>query len=189
MDCVRCAPKHCRTTKGCGAESFEQADLIAEYGTDETQKIVQAAATLVDGGRAGSLSRLDELIEFSSTMGYRNVGLAYCYGMEREAKLVRERFVRAGVPMSTVSCTVGGMRQNELNRTSTISTVACNPVGQAQQLTAHRVDFVIMMGLCVGHDILLQRNLNVDSTTLVAKDRIHQHAPIKAVLSEPETNA
>lgn len=182
MDCVRCTPKHCRTTSSCGAEKFDSNELISQYGEHESQRIVQAAAELVDAGRAGTLSRLQELIEFSGKMRYRKVGLAYCYGMEREARFVKEAFLRGGVPMISVSCTVGGLSQNALNRESEIPNVSCNPIGQAKQLEAEGADFVVLMGICLGHDILLQRNLNVDFTTLVVKDRVFAHDPIRGIV-------
>jgi len=38
-----------------------------------------------------------------------------------------------------------------------------------------------MIGLCMGHDILFQREVKADCTTLVVKDRVHNHAPLKVL--------
>ena len=46
------------------------------------------------------------------------------------------------------------------------------------QLNAEKVDLVLIMGICLGHDILLQRNLQADSTTLLVKDRVFRHNPL-----------
>lgn len=54
MDCVRCAAKTCRTAKNCGAEKFEREELLAAYSEAGNQNIVQAAATIVNNGRAGT---------------------------------------------------------------------------------------------------------------------------------------
>jgi len=92
MDCVRCSTKTCRTSNSCGAEKFEKGELISSYSETENQKIVQAAALLVDNGRAGTLSRIQEIIEFIKSMQYSRVGLAYCYGMEQDAARLKVHF-------------------------------------------------------------------------------------------------
>jgi uncharacterized metal-binding protein len=188
MDCIQCLPKHCRSTSSCGAERFDRDELVAEYTETNNQQIVESAAALVDNGRAGSLSRLQEIIAFVKSMDYKKVGLAYCYGMEKEAKDLKEVFRTEGLRMQSVSCTVGGVRQNEVNGSSCNLNVSCNPLGQAHQLNAEGVDFVILMGICLGHDILLQRNLTADFTTFVVKDRVFQHHPI-AALKKQSTSA
>lgn len=178
MDCVRCAAKTCRTTNSCGAEKFKKDELIASYSVIENQKIIQVAASIVDNGRAGTLSRIQEIIEFIKSMQYGRVGLAYCYGMELDAARLKVHFKEDGINLITVSCTVGGVAQDEVNSESCIHKVSCNPLGQALQLNAEKVDLVIVMGICLGHDILLQRNLQADSTTLIVKDRIFNHNPL-----------
>jgi uncharacterized metal-binding protein len=82
-----------------------------------------------------------------------------------------------GLNVRSVSCTVGGMAQNEVNPESEYCTVSCNPIGQAMQLNTENIDLVVMIGLCMGHDILFQRELKADCTTLVVKDRVFNHAP------------
>lgn len=181
MDCTKCTAKTCRSVASCGAEEFSKADLQAAYAEPHNIRILQAAASLVDNGRAGMLSRLEEVIEFIKTMDYQRVGLAYCYGMENDARTVREIIREQGIRVSGISCTVGGVAQDEINPQSCIHKVSCNPIGQATQLNDEGVDFVIIMGICLGHDILLQRTLKADFTTLVVKDRVFHHNPLMAL--------
>jgi uncharacterized metal-binding protein len=181
MDCTNCQPKTCRESESCGIEKFDNAEVIIDYQKPQNQKILQAAASLVDNGKAGTLSRLQETIVFIKGMGYKKIGLAYCYGMEKEAKLLKKIFKAVGIRLRAVSCTVGGIRQNEINMSSCIEKVSCNPLGQARELNDEGVDFVIIMGICLGHDILLQRNLKSDFTTIVVKDRVFGNAPLKAI--------
>jgi uncharacterized metal-binding protein len=181
MDCTNCQPKTCRESESCGIEKFDNAEVIIDYQKPENQKILQAAASLVDNGKAGNLSRLQETIAFIKRIGYKKVGLAYCYGMEKEANQLKEMFRREGIKLRTVSCTVGGINQDEINISSYTEKVSCNPLGQARELNNEEVDFVIIMGICLGHDILLQRNLKSDFTTLVVKDRAFENAPLKAL--------
>ncbi len=181
MDCAVCNSKICRKADACGIEKFDIDEIKIEYAKEENQKIIKAASALVDDGRAGSLSRLNEIIEFVKTMSYSKVGLAYCYGMEKDARAVRDIFRNEGIKLSTVSCTVGGIPQNAVNLESCNYNVSCNPIGQAKQLELENTEFVITMGICLGHDILLQRNLKVDFTTFVVKDRVFSHKPLAAV--------
>ena len=180
MDCTNCTyDKICRKTETCKAKSFEPEEAIRKYAAEP--EIVQAAAELVDFGRAGTLSRLQEIVEFSKKMNYRRIGLAYCYGIEKQVQQIAGIIRSNGLNVRSVSCTVGGIPQNEVNPESSFCTVSCNPIGQAMQMNSEKVDLVLMVGLCLGHDILFQREVKADCTTLVVKDRVHNHAPLKAL--------
>lgn len=180
MDCTRCNNRKCREGEQCAAVSFDTNQVIKAYHNE--QNIVQAAAQLVDFGRAGTLSRIQELVEFSKSMNFQTIGLAYCYGMENDAFLISSHLRTMGLKVEAVSCTVGGLVQSAINQTSNICKVACNPIGQARQLNAKKPDLVVTMGLCMGHDILFNREIKSDTTTLVVKDRAHQHQPLRALL-------
>ena len=70
MDCTNCTfDKKCRTTEPCKATSFDRETVVSEYANN--QEIIQAAASLVDHGRAGTLSRLQEIIVFAIATGLR----------------------------------------------------------------------------------------------------------------------
>ncbi len=114
-------------------------------------------------------------------MQYQKVGLAYCYGMEGDATVVRDIFKKEGIMLQTISCSLGAIMQDTINEKSCIHKVSCNPIGQAHQLNAENVDFVIIMGICLGHDILLQKNLKADFTTLIVKDRTNNHNPMEGI--------
>jgi uncharacterized metal-binding protein len=83
--------------------------------------------------------------------------------------------------VSAISCSVGGLKQSEVNDSSCIHKVSCNPLGQADQLNAEEIDLTLVVGICLGHDILLNRNLKMDFTTLVVKDRKNNHAPLLGI--------
>ena len=55
MDCTKCNTKSCRTTESCHSQKFDTDALMKTYHLPDNQKIIQAAATLVDNGRAGTL--------------------------------------------------------------------------------------------------------------------------------------
>ncbi len=182
MNCIECSDKICRKQQSsCEQESFGKTETITQYLDKSNCEIIKAAAQLVDGGRAGTLSRIEEIIEFSKTMNYNKIGLAYCFGMEKHSRAIQTIFKEKQLNIIPISCSVGGLKQSEVNTDSCIHKVACNPLGQAQQLNNENVDLTIIMGICLGHDILLQRNLKMDFTTLVVKDRVNNHIPIKSL--------
>ena len=103
MDCTKCNSKICRNGEQCAVVNFNTQEVIAAY--HKQQPIVQAAAQLVDHGRAGTLSRLQETIEFAKLMNYKTIGLAYCYGMEIEAAIVANYIRANGLKIEAASCT------------------------------------------------------------------------------------
>jgi uncharacterized metal-binding protein len=181
MDCIKCNTKSCRNIEPCHAQNFNAEDLMLTYHLPENMKIVQAAAHLVDNGRAGTLSRLQEVIEFSKSMNFQRIGIAYCFGMEIEAAMITTIFRESGFKVYPVSCTTGGFKQSAVNTGSKIEKVSCNPLAQAGQLNNESVDFTITIGLCLGHDILFNKHIKSYTTTLIVKDRIHDHNPIDAI--------
>ncbi len=179
MTCTSCDDKVCRKQQNsCTLESFNKSELIEQYRNSSNSEIVKAAAELVDSGRAGTLSRIEEIVEFAKLMNYQKLGIAYCYGMEQEAKVIEKLMADEWFDVAAISCSVGGLKQSEVNSASCIHKVSCNPLGQAQQLNAEEVDLTLVVGICMGHDIILNRNLKMDFTTLVVKDRKHNHAPL-----------
>jgi uncharacterized metal-binding protein len=188
MDCIKCNTKICRTTEQCHALKFDTKELLEIYHLPGNAKIVEAAAKLVDNGRAGTLSRLQEVIEFATSMNFQKIGIAYCYGMEREAALITTIFRESGFKTTPVSCTTGGFKQSDINLSSNNDKVSCNPLAQAEQLNSESVDFTITVGLCLGHDILFSKQIKSYATTLLVKDRVHDHHPDAALSSTKEIN-
>ncbi|AHF07004.1 DUF1847 domain-containing protein [Desulfitobacterium metallireducens] len=179
MDCTRCLSKGCRTLSPC---VDRRLDYFENYTTEDNQDFTRAASALIDGGRAGTLNRLEEITEFVKLKDYQKIGVAYCFGMEKEATLLRDYLIQhTGLKPVMVSCTVDGIKESELDTQKTNSTVSCNPLGQANILNSSGVEFTILMGLCLGHDILIQKYLTMDFTTFVVKDRVLEHNPILAL--------
>lgn len=182
MNCTTCSDKVCRKSQtSCEQEIFEKSEIIANYQSPKNSEIVRTAAELVDGGRAGTLSRMEEIIEYAKLMKYQKIGIAYCYGMEQYAKAIETLLTDEWFDVSAVSCSVGGLKQSEVNDSSCIHKVSCNPLGQAEQLNAEEIDLTLVVGICLGHDILLNRSLKMDFTTLVVKDRKYNHAPLQGI--------
>lgn len=181
MDCLDCKIKLCRKGSSTKVCEINKKETISKYHQEENQKIVQVAALLVDNGRAGHLSRLQELLEFIQKMKYQKIGIAYCYGIEAMVFQIMPFIKRVAPEVIAVSCTFGGIMQDEINKNSKIENVSCNPISQAEKLNQEKVDLTIVMGLCLGHDILLHRYIKSDVTTLLVKDRTTNHDIVKAI--------
>ena len=181
MNCTHCKDHACRTLGDCKTRQFDKDENLLNYHESSVQDIVQVAAHLVDNGRAGRLNRLEEIIEYSLDRGYKHLGIAYCYSMEKEVIVIADLIRARGLSVSAVSCTTGGLAQDQMNEQCSIHKVGCNPLGQAKQLNAEKVDLVAVVGLCLGHDILFQKQIQVPCTTLVVKDRTCDHAPLVAI--------
>lgn len=178
MNCLNCSTKECKLNqKDCNAN---RSGAIEIYQQGDASSLYRDADALVAGGRAGTLSRLDELIEFCTTRGYQKIGLAYCYGMEDLAQEVLQRMKASGLTMRSYRCTINGVREQEIHSDLGSST-GCNPVGQVLAIHGEKVDFVVEMGLCLGHDVLFHRELRIPFTVLIVKDRVWRHNPALAL--------
>lgn len=177
-NCLDCKSKACKTK---GADCFDVHEISRQiYQEDEVNKLVKNSSRLVDNGRAGELSRFQELVEFCRLQGYKNVGLAYCFGLEAIAQNVRGKLISAGVGVVPARCTMGGVKECDIDTEKNTDAISCNPVGQAHFLN-ESADFVIEMGLCLGHDVIFHKELAVPFTVLLVKDRVYQHAPLKGI--------
>jgi uncharacterized metal-binding protein/rhodanese-related sulfurtransferase len=178
LNCLNCTDKACKLNlKDC---NNNRTAVIERYLEDGNAELYRDADDLVSGGRAGSLSRLEEIIEFCRNRNYRKVGLAYCYGMENLAVEVAGHLKSAGLNVRSYRCTINGIPEEQIDP-GLGPAAGCNPVGQAMAVNQEGVDFVIEMGLCLGHDVLFHRELEVPHTVFIVKDRVFRHNPALAL--------
>ena len=90
----KCTQKGCRNGQPCVDRS---GAYIERYAQEENHELIKTASGLVDNGRAGTLSRLEEITEYVQRRGYEKIGVAYCYGLEKYAVLLRKYFDRRGI--------------------------------------------------------------------------------------------
>lgn len=131
--------------------------------------------------------RLKEMVEFCKKMNYKKIGIAFCKGLHKEARVVADLFRRQGFEVESVICKNGGKSKELVGipeegklRPGQFEAM-CNPIGQAAFLNEQHTDFNIALGLCVGHDSLFYRYSDAMVTTLVAKDRVLAHNPCGAI--------
>ena len=128
--------------------------------------------------------RVEEIVQFAKKMGYTKLGVAFCVGLKREAETLNTILENKGFTVSSVCCKLGGTPKEEIGIQEEEKIIGpglwetmCSPISQAMVLNDERVDFNILMGLCVGHDSLFFRYSEALTTVLVVKDRVLGHNP------------
>ncbi len=132
-------------------------------------------------------TRVEDTVALAKRMGWRRVGIATCIGLLDETARLAAVLEAQGLEPVSVCCKVGSMDKSRLGiadelkvRPGTFEPL-CNPVAQARILNRAGTDMNVIMGLCVGHDMLFTRHADAPTTTLVAKDRVTGHNPAAAL--------
>ena len=127
-------------------------------------------------------------MQLAEKNGFHKIGLAFCTGLANEARMVTEILESRGFEVASVCCKVGatpkeriGIKGEEKISGPDWYESMCNPIAQAEILNSEQVDFVILIGLCVGHDTLFIRYCQSPMTVLAVKDRVTGHNPLAAV--------
>ncbi len=178
------APDFCATIKE--KEILEKAEKM--YAEPETQRFAHEAA-LQEASKCGirgnipSKTRLIEIMEFAKRMGFTHLGLAFCGGLRKEAKIVNEIFELNGFTVTSAMCKVGSLDCSVLGveKADDRTVSVCNPIGQAEILNAAETQLNVVLGLCVGHDSLFTMYSKAPSTVLAVKDRVLCHNPLGAI--------
>jgi len=129
-------------------------------------------------------NRVEEVAHFARARGMRRVGVAFCVSLLQESQRLAGLLQAEGLETELVCCRVGavdhdaiGLPKAHPDRFAAI----CNPVAQARLLNERKVDLVAQVGLCVGHDLVLQEECDAPVTTLVVKDRALDHHTVAAL--------
>ncbi|MFC2007873.1 DUF1847 domain-containing protein [Chloroflexota bacterium] len=190
--CAKCPVKRCRTLDEdtklpdfCPTQNYPVLikESVETNKTDpEVRKINLAWAELSKkvSQNKYSWTRLDEVMEYAKIRGVKKIGVATCIGLLSEAKQLTNILERHGFDVVSVSCLAGEVTPEDVDIVR--KGIFCNPIVQAGVLNQERTELNIMLGLCIGHDILFQRYSEADATTLVVKDKALGHNPVAALL-------
>lgn len=126
-----------------------------------------------------NLSRIQEIKNFARRAGIKRIGIAYCMALTKEAEIVKT-FLSDEFEVYAIDCKQGQMSKKELLGIEKEG-IACNPAAQAKVLKQHQTELNIMMGLCVGPDLIFNQLSAAPVTVLVVKDRLHKHNPIEGI--------
>ena len=190
------APAFCpsRLHEGVADQAF------AEYTDDGPDAHMAQVAARVEGmGYAptpGSdavhprWTRVEETVAFAKLMGYRRLGIATCLGLLDETNRLTAILEGQGFEVLSVCCKTGsidklalGLAEEEKVRPGSFEP-ACNPIAQARMLNASGSQMNLIVGLCVGHDMLFTKHSEAPVTTLVVKDRVTGHNPVSVLYGQ-----
>lgn len=186
----------------CPSGSYDGvvSDAFKQYsGESEDARIAFTAARVeglcyqpVPGSDAVNArwTRVEDTIAFAKLMGYTRIGIATCVGLLDEAERLSAILRAQGFEALSVCCKAGsidkmelGLKETDKVRPGTFEP-ACNPIAQAEILNRQGSDMNIILGLCVGHDMLFNRHSKAPVTTLVVKDRVTGHNPIAVLYGQ-----
>src|SRR5664280_1194826 len=119
------------------------------------------------------LDRIQEIIEYAGESGIRKIGIANCTVFNNEAERLGKILSEAGFEVEKVNCKYGKVPFNDL--VPGYKGISCNPAGQAKFLEEKGTELNIMMGLCLGHDMIFNSKSKAPVTPLIVKDRKLQH--------------
>jgi len=122
------------------------------------------------------IDRLQEVIEYAKEAKLKTIGIANCIAVKKEAEFVENKLKAIGFNVEKVDCKLGKVPFNDL--VEGYKGVSCNPAGQAEFLKDKGTELNIMMGLCVGHDMIFNSKSHAPVTPLVVKDRKLKHKTI-----------
>jgi uncharacterized metal-binding protein len=138
-------------------------------------------------GLAPDTPRIVEVVNFARRMGYRKLGLIFCFGLRAEAAVVNQILEVNGFEVVSVCCKVGNIPKSELGLSASDQLdpsgpePMCNPILQAELCNQAKVELNIMMGLCVGHDSLALQAAKAPVTVLAVKDRLMGNNPLAPI--------
>ena len=189
--CGKCAVLRCRTLEKdknlpdfCPTKNYPDIikESVQENRNDPEMRAINLAWTELMN-RVGqdkySWTRLDEVIEYAKIREVKKIGIGACFGLLHEAKLLTNVLEAHGFEAVSVSCLAGEVTSEEVEIVR--EGVFCNPIMQAEVLNREGTELNIMLGLCVGHDIMFLKHSKADVTPLVVKDRATGHNPVAAL--------
>ena len=131
--------------------------------------------------------RIVEIIEFALKMKYRKIGLIFCIGLRKEAKVVEGLLTANGFAVVSSLCKIGrvpketiGVRDDQKIQSGCLEAM-CNPIAQAMIVNDAKTEFNVVMGLCVGHDSLFLKYAEAPCTVFAVKDRLLGNNPLAAI--------
>ena len=189
MYCADCPTRACMSfeelPEGCTSklgvlDAREQA--LSYYAEPEIHTIVRTAAEVVGLAIADHWPRVREIVTFANKVGAKRIGIASCSSFAKEAGVLTDILEQAGFEVIDAMCRIGSLRNVEVGafdaENKRANSASCNPFMQAHVLNQAKTDFNIILGLCLGHDMIFARNSEAWVTTLAVKNQSRTHAEI-----------
>ena len=187
----------------CPTMNFKELidDVKIKYRSKKIKNFFQCSALLEkecydekaarEEGRIVPLRpRIREVAEFAKKIDAQKIGLAFCSGLHEEANRVNNILEGHGLEVVSVMCSCGAIDKKDAGlpgeykiRRPENFEASCNPLMQAELLNRAGTAFNVIVGLCVGHDMLFTKYSEAPVTTLIVKDRFTGHNPVITLYS------
>jgi uncharacterized metal-binding protein len=165
-------------------------EAMTHYAANPYRRFYTAAALVeknafdtVRGRTIPVRPRVQEVIEFAKHIHARKIGVAFCGGLSAEASRFTDILETHGFKVYSAMCKCGNVDKARLGvpeahkfNPDTFE-AACNPLAQSALFNRVETDLNVILGLCIGHDILFTMHSTAPVTTLVVKDRYTGHNP------------
>ncbi len=176
-------PEFCTSAK---ADEALREETRQHYTADPEDSRIMAAASKIEYEYYGKHTRVEELADYCEIMGIKKAGIASCLGLIKESQTLAKFLRKRGLEPIVVACKCGSIKKVDVGLPEEHEATGvniCNPVLQARLLEREGAELNVVMGLCLGHDILFNKYSKAPTTTLVVKDRVTVHntvAPLYA---------
>ena len=156
---------------------MENKDYTQLY-TEKDKEILKVAEDSLDP----KIDRVNEIIAFCNEAGIKKIGIANCTSFIKQANQLENILPDKGFVVDKVHCKLGKVPFNDL--VPNYKGLSCNPAGQANYLAEKGTELNIMMGLCLGHDMIFNSKSVAPVTPLVVKDRKQKHHTLNVFKNE-----
>lgn len=189
-------PVHC--PGGNSPEVITEAFAVYTSGSEDA-RLARAAARVEGlcyekGSGGGAVTarwtRVEDTIALARLMGWRRIGIATCIGLLSETEQLAAILAAQGFEPLSVCCKAGsidklrlGLAEQDKVRPGTFEP-ACNPIAQAELCNRAGTDANLIVGLCVGHDMLFAKHSIAPVSTIVCKDRVTGHNPVAVLYGQ-----
>jgi len=157
---------------------------VSSYLEQPLQELMQVADQTPFTEDRVLRNRVQELIYYAKGLGFQRIGIAFCVSLMTEGQNLAKILEQEGLTATPVCCRVGAVDYSVIGLPKAHPdkfAAICNPVAQGELLNLAQVDLVVQVGLCLGHDIILQQTCQAPVTTLVVKDRVLDHHSVEAL--------
>jgi uncharacterized metal-binding protein len=142
------------------------------YDKDDL-KLMEAATRIATPTK----NRIEQIIEYLKEFGHQKIGIVTCIAFSKQSKDLQKILEQEGFEVTNVHCREGELDKSDYTEDKTGS--SCNPAYQAKAMEDKDVDFIIVLGLCLGHDLVFQKHNKKPYTNLIVKDFTNKHKTIE----------
>ena len=180
MPCSTCDARSCIrggeypeicTTNLCS--SNKRNESLELYTTPEYFNVVRSAYKTILSSRSAKWPRVQEIIFFARNAGFSRIGIASCISFAHETKLLAALLRNEGFEVIDAMCKMGGLRKSDIGllEDGQSDGPLCNPIMQADALNQAGTELNLVVGLCLGYDMVFNRCSEAFCTTLAVKDQ------------------